>query len=548
MFIMRSGPHLGSKRLDAGYYAPAHLADVDALRVWDQVPLEELRDRKAPIAYGALKPDGCGEKCRVAKFENFNGMFVRAEDCDPISEHMFIEFQRSQALVGDILIAIGGYVGRPAIVQTIEEGLRLNINRHLARFRPDPMKIDPYFALAYMSSRIGGRQLTREVTGSVQAGINLEDLRLVSIPTPSHEAQKYIGEKLRQAERLRGESTRLSDYAIRVIDTFMASRERASELELAVSESSEWQQLAASFLAKEPVRVQQTQPQRSWRVSIADLTSRLDCNFYSPEAIELDRRLASGYSTAALYEIIDPSRQITNGVRGPDLQSSPFKLVRLQDREGWSINFDRCLSISEVQFRENHRCELRERDVVAIGGYIGHAAIVRREQPAVIGQHSAVLPMGENSQVDEGFLVAYLSSRDGTVHLQRYVSGTVQAGINLEDLREVRVPVPAREFQRHVGDAVRRADDLAFWSERLCTAASRLIEEMIDGEIAEAELIAAQEALLSGDTTLDREILARVSADGIDGTGKGPLLPDIDAIYSAIENSQRSVPMNGDGA
>ena len=87
--------------------------------------------------------------------ENFSGTFVRAEDCDPISDQMFAEFRRSQAVPGDILIAIGGYVGRPAIVQSIRDGLKLNINRHLARFRPDPSKVIPYFALAYMSSPIG---------------------------------------------------------------------------------------------------------------------------------------------------------------------------------------------------------------------------------------------------------------------------------------------------------------------------------------------------------------------------------------------------------
>ena len=46
-------------------------------------------------------------------------------------------------------------------------------------------------------------QFTRAITGSVQAGINLEDLREIAIPIPHKKAQAYIGEKVRQAERLR---------------------------------------------------------------------------------------------------------------------------------------------------------------------------------------------------------------------------------------------------------------------------------------------------------------------------------------------------------
>src|SRR5712691_3561348 len=116
MFTIRLNANLTTKRLDAGYYAPIHLEDVAMLCSWQKASLEELRHKSTPIAYGVLKPDGQGSSCRVAKFENFDGMFVSAEDCEPISQEMFHEFRRSQAIQGDILIAIGGYVGRPALV------------------------------------------------------------------------------------------------------------------------------------------------------------------------------------------------------------------------------------------------------------------------------------------------------------------------------------------------------------------------------------------------------------------------------------------------
>src|SRR5438874_4493655 len=178
------------------------------------------------------------------------------------------------------------------------------------------------------------------------------------------------------------------------------------------------------------------------RVSTSALCHRLDCPFYHPEALRLDHRLNEIGNLRVLSEVIDPSRTITNGVRGPVLQSSDYRLVRLQDLDGWFVRFDTCLTISEQQFRQNRRCQLRKNDIiVAIGGYIGHAAIVWKVKPAVIGQHSALIPLPENGELDPHYLTAYLNADPGRIQLQRFVSGTVQTGVNLEDLRDVRIPV-----------------------------------------------------------------------------------------------------------
>jgi len=118
------------------------------------------------------------------------------------------------------------------------------------------------------------------------------------------------------------------------------------------------------------------------------------------------------------------------------------------------------------------------------------------------------------------------------------VSGTVQAGINLEDLRDVRIPVPTPEMQRHIGDAVRRADDLSFWSTRLCIAASRFVEALVEGKVVEGDLIDAHNAGRRGDRSLDIGLLSRLTKGGIDVTEQPPLIPDIDALYTAIEGSR----------
>ncbi|BAZ08872.1 hypothetical protein NIES4071_06780 [Calothrix sp. NIES-4071] len=191
------------------------------------------------------------------------------------------------------------------------------------------------------------------------------------------------------------------------------------------------------------------------------LTHRLDCPYYHPEAMKLDYKFREYGNMKLLSQIISSKRKITNGVRGPDIQASQYCLIRLQDCQHWGINFDNCLTISEKQFNENRRCQLFENDiVVAIGGYVGNASIARNVKLAVIGQHSAVLPYNPNGYYDERYLLAYLNSAIAEIQFQRYVSGSIQAGINLEDLRDIPIPIPNKLAQSYIGDKVRLTERL----------------------------------------------------------------------------------------
>ncbi len=181
------------------------------------------------------------------------------------------------------------------------------------------------------------------------------------------------------------------------------------------------------------------------RIKPEILEHRLDCGFYNPKGLAASEKLMSHLNVKPLSALVDRTRTITNGVRGPDWADTNYKLIRLQDCEHWIVNHDAASSISKNQYEENRRCKLQPNDVVvAVGGYIGNAAIVVEPCQAVIGQHSAVLPNPEKAQTDSRFLLAYLNCSFAEDIFSRYVSGTVQAGINLEDLRELPAPTPAR--------------------------------------------------------------------------------------------------------
>lgn len=541
MWVNRVSPDLLSHRVDCEYYDPGVYRNLEKLNSWRAVPISnfivDIRS-EPPIHTDHYAENGI----HIISPANFSDFFLDLSNTKKLAAHFREHFRPFILEPGRLLFSLVGDVGHACVVPNPAPdaiSYRRTANLKLEN-------IDSHFVCAYLNTPVGACQLTRLTTGVIQDQVRLEDSAAVLLPTVDVNAQSYIGNKIRIAERLQSQSHWLSGYAIKAVDLFMADRAAANDLEIATSELPKWIPLPLVSNYVRPVTAQSTL-QMHTRVSYLEITQRLDCSFYSPRAMEVDRVLRNERESSPLRQLVDPTRQITNGVRGPELQASPFKLVRLQDREGWSINFDKCLSISERQYEENKRCKLRESDVVvAIGGYIGRAAIVRRVRDAVIGQHSAVLPLGAERVVDEGFLVAYLSSSDGSTHLQRYVSGTVQAGVNLEDLQDVRIPTPSKECQRHIGDAVRRADDYAYLSSRLCLSGRMLVELLLDRRLNEAELASAQSLLESDDQTADRAILGRLYEGGIDATDTRPLFPDLDAYYEMLQMAEQALADGGD--
>lgn len=221
--------------------------------------------------------------------------------------------------------------------------------------------------------------------------------------------------------------------------------------------------------------------QVSWAAA-RDISFRIDAEFYRPELIENERRIRACSPCRRLNDLRQAKRPITNGIRGPEIAATDFRMLRLQDIDGLWLDSTRSLRISESQFRANRRAWCVPGDVlVAIGGYIGVVGKVRDEAPQTMGQHSALLAF-DDSKIDPDYALAFFSSGFGARMLQRYVSGGVQAGINLEDLREISIPLPSVEVQRGIGDLIRQAERLRDLKRFHLQSVEASIERLIMGD------------------------------------------------------------------
>ncbi|MDW7552748.1 restriction endonuclease subunit S [Azospirillum brasilense] len=487
---------LTPNRLDPTYYRPEHLRDCELRALWARESLDELRASSAPIVYGVLKPDDRGAKFRVAKAERFDGMFVSAADCDPVSEELFREFGRAEAVDGDLLVAIGGYVGRPAMLR-LEDGLRVVVNRHLARVRIDTGRVDSGWVLAYFSSPLGERQLAREITGSVQAGINLCDLRLVEVPLPASEAQRYIGDKVRQAGRLRARARTMRHR----LNTLLNLPHVTDAL--------------------------RTADRRANRVPSANLNNRLDAKYYGRRAMNVLESVSR--SSVELGSLVE---NVSNGFEHRNFSDLGTPYITVAEVSGGRLALTTAPRLGpNVPIPEKAKIDTRCVLVVRTGSIGVAVPVFEDDTCAAISSH--LIRLRYKSEQEAAVVAAFLNSDAGRVLLQKISYGAVQPQIGQDELLSLPLPRALIEQSSAIHVALKAEDACLRAVERLVSSAKLLVEYLIDGRLSEADLIAAQKGLEAGKRDADRAVLQSLRQG--DGADAPPLIPDLDGLYALLD-------------
>lgn len=204
---------------------------------------------------------------------------------------------------------------------------------------------------------------------------------------------------------------------------------------------------------------------------------RLDLDYYLPERVAAEAQVVDGrFRTATLNALRRKDRPITDGIRRHDKSDSGVHLIRTQNLIGPSVDYGATAFINEEWHRTSLKSEVLPGDLlVAIRGYLGAAAIVVDGSPrANINQHIARIGIDE-TKCSIRYLWSFLSSRVGRTILERYVTGTVQRGVTLPDLRALRVPLPDRRIQDFIGAKVELAERCRAVSSRSWAAATELL-------------------------------------------------------------------------
>ncbi|MFA7520006.1 hypothetical protein, partial [Shewanella sp.] len=280
-----------------------------------------------------------------------------------------------------------------------------------------------------------------------------------------------------------------------------------------------------------------------YRTSIADLEPyRINPSHYDPVVLSLLKRASSEGVKLEPISALLGNRKIAGGAtpKGADYLESGVLFVRVQNVKPLALDLSDAVFIDADTNDQLSRSECQVDDIVlSITGYPGTASLVTEQDlPMNINQHSVRFNVKQG--VDSAYVCAALNSEFLKLQVQRLSIGGTRDALDFPSVGNLLIPRFSEDIESAVAVSARHYIKAVQLSKLLIFVAKMLVEELIEGNISEAEMVSAQQALEAGDDSLDRALLERMTAEGIDGEGD-PLFDDIDQLYDLLEQAKQAL-------
>lgn len=155
-----------------------------------------------------------------------------------------------------------------------------------------------------------------------------------------------------------------------------------------------------------------------------------------------------------LKKISDVASFITSGSRGwaKYYSSHGDKFIRIQNLVEGELDISDCAYVNAPNTAEARRTKLNEGDIlISITADLGRIAVVPHGLgDAYINQHIAIV---RTNIPNKSFLANYLSSPGGKMQFAKLNKGGVKAGLNFDDIKNLKFPNPPEKLQKKFTDA-----------------------------------------------------------------------------------------------
>ncbi|PMM58953.1 restriction endonuclease subunit S [Vibrio lentus] len=494
-------------RLDAEYYNPAALST-----------LKKMENKGTVTTFGSLVNEGY----RVVYHgtDSINGLkdsellpflsptqidpngAISFDDADKLPLYYKERYPKGLAKVGEILVEVKGNVSKVGIVP-LDFPKNLMISGSLYKATLDPKRADSHYVLAFLKSRHGQILKNRLTSNTIINYIAKDALYSIPVIEFGEKAQKYIGDKVRQAEQLRAWAKSVQQQAVELLPAYIREIHRYE---------------AQSYRAKDIV------------------PERLDSLFYYPDYIALERKMkAKGCNRLGLI-----AKQIKDSWNKKKAETFEYYEIGGLDITTGQVSSTKTQTVGAPS---RAKTKVQQGDVLVSTvrpnrknvGFIVDS-VTDSEMVATSG--FSVLRFSSLAQA--AFYHAWLRSDDATAQLMRWNSGSAYPAIDDDVPLNIIVPEFEQEFVDSWGQKLLDAQFAYVCARKLTEVAKTLVEALIEGQLTEQQLIQAQQALDDGDNSLDKAILGKLSNEGYSIEGATPLFSDIDELSRLMESAAQA--------
>lgn len=486
---------LNTRRLDSDFYRPEYLVIDEVLSHLNCVKLGSIGHfftgpfgSKLPSSLYVEKGIPLFRVANVGQFEVVTESFVYLA----LKSHE--ELKASEVLPGDLLI-VKASVGEK--ICKIPESLpKANITQHIIAIRPkNHMDID--YISTFLFSYYGVGQLQRYSLGSIIQYLGVTDTKNVSLYYPHLVAQKYIGDKVRQAEELRAWAMALELKFQKQLKTFypeaFKDKSTGKKHSMAPIEDMSYTLNPGAF-DEERLRI------RLYLKKCGSIKLK--------EVASIEGTTSSDYSQDTTYIGLD------------SISSGTCALSPSNIRKSGVTGTSRILNEGVV--------------VAKLRPYLNKISYIPKSLSGSVGS-TELLCVRPLNELNGWYIYGVLKSDIGLRQLKPLASGSTHPRIDQYDLYDLIFPI--HQDSEIMGKWLENAQAAYFMASYLVISAKSLVEALIEGQLTEEQLIKAQQALEDGDNTLDKAILSKLSSEGYAVKGAAPLFSDIDELYRLLASA-----------
>ncbi|MEU9172161.1 restriction endonuclease subunit S [Streptomyces sp. NPDC048420] len=155
---------------------------------WNRVPLESLL--KSGVSYGIVQP-GSAEATGVPIVRVKDVRNGRIDTSDPlrVSPDVEVKYSRTRLQGGEVLLTLVGSTGQVAVASDRLAGW--NVARAIGVLRPIS-DISPRWLQYFIESEVAQQYIREHLNTTVQATLNLKDVRVLPVPLPPRQEREGI--------------------------------------------------------------------------------------------------------------------------------------------------------------------------------------------------------------------------------------------------------------------------------------------------------------------------------------------------------------------
>lgn len=501
--FFRTNSSILVERLDPNFYQPSLVENDKLIKSKGWVELQSL-----------YEASGIGNTSAVERYYSeaadsipyISGKVIKSfnidlDECQRISlDSHKNELTKSALKPTDVLVIRKGDMGNACVVPS--EVNEANCSSEVIYLKMKASS-DPYYLVSYLNCDQGQKAFKRLGRGTIIPGVSLLDVPRLPIPKVSEFVQKYIGDKVRQAEQLRAWAKLLRTS----VDAHLNS------LNLPINEP----------------------PALLNRVSAQTMEDRLDPRPYRTHYLCLVREIEKlpHDSISTLVELASGCPVSSNDF----LENSGIPLVRIRN-----IGFDDFIGldtgVSQDVYQDATKYQAKDKMiVVGMDGIFRSQFFISDELPMLVNQRVAML---SPQNIRGELLTHWLNRPEGQMQLNQWAVKTTVEHTSVSDIGRVLIPRLDKSLENKLADYLLNARLAYRYAKFLTQVAKTLVEALIEGQLTEQQLIQAQQALEDGDNSFDQAILSKLSAEGYAIEGATPLFSDVDELYSLLEEAAQA--------